>query len=1239
LEERQLLTGAGGQQAIELFGVSPALFVENQGQWEDESVRFVHQGDGVNVAMTDAGPVFELFQREAAEEPQGDRLGRSGAVRQGFHPTPDAPEDIVTQTAQFSVRFDAANAVSPSGMDGAETVFNYLIGEQDAWRSNVPAFETVAYEGLYDGIDLLTRGQRDSLKYEFHVAPGADYRQIQVSYEGIDGLWLDDDGELHVQTALGELVDEAPYIYQQLRGQQVEVAGDFALIDEDTYTFTISGPYDASAELVIDPDLAWSTYLGGSEADWSNGIAVDADGNALVAGRTSSPGWVSGGFDTSYDGDYDAFVAKLSPTGDHLWSTYLGGSEHDWAMGIAVDTAGNALVTGETGSAGWTQGGFDTISNGTDGFVAKLDPDGGHLWSTYVGGSEYEIGVSIAVDAAGNAMVTGYTASSDWVSGGFDTSYNDGGDAFVAKLSPTGDHLWSTYLGGSEGDRGQGIAADAAGNAVVGGRTESPGWVSGGFDTSYDGGFDVFVAKLSPTGAHIWSTYLGGTDAEDSGHGIAVDYAGNALVTGQTYSPGWVSDGFDTSFNGWQDAFVAKLDSTGGHLWSTYLGGSEDDMGRGIAVDAAGNALVAGSTWSSDWVFGGFDMTYNGGRDAFVAQLDSTGDHLWSTYLGGSEYESGRGIAVDVAGNALVAGLTESPGWVSGGFDESLSGDRDAFVARITPVPITVTPTLPMVTTEDGGIATFTVVLDTEPTANVTIGLSSDNAAEGTVDKTSLTFTPDDWDVPQTVTVTGVDDTLIDGDAAYTIDLAPAVSDDSNFSGMNAGQVWVVNQDNETVRATYANHTPVELEDARGKNPGVTTSTITVADSGAIVDLNVQLDISHTWDEDLRVYLIGPDGTRVTLFEGVGGGYDNFTGTILDDQAYTLIQDGSAPFRGSYIPQEPLAAFDSTIENLAGDWTLEIQDTVGKDSGTLNSWSITVVYAPVVVPNSPPVAVDDTVSTPVDTPVTGNVLTNDNDGDGDDLTAAPGSITPTNGSVDLNADGSFTYTPNTGFVGTDSFTYVANDGTADSNAATVTIVVTSEPVVSTIHVGDLDGSVADLGRFWQALVTISVVDDAGNPVADATVNGTWSGNTSGSESVITDPSGQATVESEKVLDKKDSVVFTVDRIVHASFDYDPADNMETTIIVYQNGTALPSMVAMGDSPTMVSEPMKAEGTTSSTQDPTTVDPLFIEQHTAPEADQASDEPVPSFALDNAFADLDLDPLDDGLLEDLALEEL
>jgi len=547
------------KQVLELFSTSPALFVENRGQWADPSVRLVHSGSGVNVAVTDSGPVFQVFRQEpssqSADGPEeGHRLrGPRGRLD---------PEDGKTEMMQFSVSFLGANVVAPVGLEQSEAVFNYCVGEQSNWRSGVPSYAKVAYEGLYEGIDLHAWGLRSRLKYEFHVAPGADWSRIQVRYQGIAGLSLAKDGSLVVDVGedWGRLIDEAPYIYQEINGKQVEVAGRFVLVDRRTYAFAITGDYGPARPLIIDPDLAWSTYLGGGSTDHGYRIAVDGAGSILVTGETSSSGWVSGGFDTSYNGAWDGFVAKISPSGGHVWSTYLGGSDWDPGLGgITVDGAGNALVAGETRSSGWVSGGFDTSYNGAyDGFVAKISPSGGHVWSTYLGGSNKDGCHGVSVDGAGNVLVTGETSSSGWVSGGFDTSYSTGGDAFAAKLSPSGGHIWSTYLGGSDHDYGQGIAVDDAGNALVAGKTGSSGWVSGGFDTSHNGYYDAFVAKISSGG-------LNGLVAEINARGQVLGPLAGATVELTGWAPTTTNDQGEFRFGGLEPGTVTITVSKPGY--------------------------------------------------------------------------------------------------------------------------------------------------------------------------------------------------------------------------------------------------------------------------------------------------------------------------------------------------------------------------------------------------------------------------------------------------------------------------------------------------------------------------------------------------------------------------------------------------------------------------------------------------------------------------------------------------
>jgi len=327
------------------------------------------------------------------------------------------------------------------------------------------------------------------------------------------------------------------------------------------------------------------------------------------------------------------------------------------------------------------------------------------LWSSYLGGSSTDNGFGIAIDGDGNAWTTGYTQSSGWVSGGFDTSVGGGShDAYVAKISPEGQMLWSTYLNSTHNEHGHGIAVDASGNGWVTGWAQGANWASGGFDTIYGGARDAFVAKISADGQQLlWSSYLGG-NGEDSGQDITIDASGDAWVTGFTRSTDWVSNGFDLSYGGGQDAFVAKISSDGQQLLrSSYLGGSGDDSGKAIVADTATGVWVTGHTESSDWVSGGFDTAYGGAGDGFVAKIVDDGRNLLaSSYLGAEAPDSGEGIAIDASNGVRVVGYTESSGWVANGFDTSLGGSRDGFVASID---------------SDLGdwVATFTVSLSESP--------------------------------------------------------------------------------------------------------------------------------------------------------------------------------------------------------------------------------------------------------------------------------------------------------------------------------------------------------------------------------------------------------------------------------------------------------------------------------------------------------------------------------------------
>jgi hypothetical protein len=389
--------------------------------------------------------------------------------------------------------------------------------------------------------------------------------------------------------------------------------------------------------------LVYSTYIGGSWDDWGYSIAIDGSGNAYVTGFTTSIDYdvTAGAFQTTNGGTFDVFVTKLNASGSGLvYSTYIGGSSSEEGDVIAVDGNGNAYVTGQTGSTDYdvTVGAFQTTYGGGtwDVFVTKLNASGNALvYSTYIGGSSVEYGRGLALDGSGNAYVTGYTLSTDYdvTAGAFQTTFGGWIDVFVTKLNASGSSLvYSTYIGGSGDDEGSAIALDGSGNAYVTGNTSSSDYdvTAGAFQTTHGGGFfDVFVTKLNASGSGlVYSTYIGGSGG-DEGYGITVDGSGNAYVTGYTDSNDYdvTTSAFQTTGGGiYDDVFVTKLNASGsGLVYSTYIGGSDDDEGHAIALDGSDNAYVTGFTKSTDYdvTAGAFQITFGGGTyDVFVTKLD-----------------------------------------------------------------------------------------------------------------------------------------------------------------------------------------------------------------------------------------------------------------------------------------------------------------------------------------------------------------------------------------------------------------------------------------------------------------------------------------------------------------------------------------------------------------------------------------------------------------------------------------
>jgi len=600
--------------ASEQYGRLQLHFEANRGQTR-EDVRFLARGPGYGLYLTAHEAVLVL----ARAKPDQDRAGRK------------IDANLKAEVAVLRMTIIGA-AAQPQVSEREELVAkaNYFIGHDPTlWRTNIPTYAQVHYRDVYPGIDLLYYGNQRELEYDFVVAPGADPQQIVLGFEGAEELTIDDQGALVLHTIAGKLRQRRPIVYQRIEGARHEIAGSYVLKSANRVAFQVAA-YDRTQPLVIDPALSYATYLGGAGDDGALALAVDDDGNAYVTGWTASvnfPTTAGASQTTSNASDFfrDIFVAKLDPSGAALvYCTYLGGSGDDFANGIAVDNFGNVYLTGSTTSVSFpiTAQAFQPTFAGTflDAFVTKLNRTGSALvYSTYLGGSGIDEGRAIAVDAHGNAYIAGNTTSGSNGStsfpvtpGAVQPTIRSSGDGFVAKLNPAGSALvYSTYLGGSGGTQAWGIAVDALSNAYVTGSTSSIDFptTAGAFQSAFAGGGgffrDAFVTKLDPYGsALVYSTYLGGS-GDDLSSGIAVDAHGNAYVTGYTNSSNFPTTPRAVqlaSAGGPFDAFVTKLNSLGSALvYSTYLGGGDYDIGYGIAVDAGGKAYVTGRTLSSNF--------------------------------------------------------------------------------------------------------------------------------------------------------------------------------------------------------------------------------------------------------------------------------------------------------------------------------------------------------------------------------------------------------------------------------------------------------------------------------------------------------------------------------------------------------------------------------------------------------------------------------------------------------------
>lgn len=752
-------------------------FEPNRGQ-ADPRVEFLARGRGYSLFLTKTEAVLSL----QAGEPGTTTLLGEGTLTSG---TGLEADGAVVRMGLADANPDPA--VAGRSRQPGRTSY---IGT-DRTRTGIPNFGRVQYSSVYPGIDMAWHGSAGALEYDFELAPGADPGRIGLTFEGAESVAVGDGGDLVMQTAVGELRHQAPYAYQETGGVRQPVESRYRIAADGTVGFEL-GAYDRTRPLVIDPQLIYSTYLGGQGSDQGETIAVDGAGNAYLTGSTSSSDFpTTAGAYSETDpnpSNLDAFVTKVAPDGQSLvYSTYLGGNGQDSGTGLDVDGDGHAYVSGRAATT-WptTPGAFQETdpSSTPDQFVVKLSTDGSSLeYSTYLGGGGiFEDGSDLAVDGDGSAYLTGGTDGDDWPTtpGAFQENDPDPGgpamgfDGYVTKLNPAGSDLeYSTYLGGpGGGEAGLGIALDGDTAYVVGSSSSDafpttpdafqPATASPGPSES-----DAFVVRVAADGSELdYSTYLGGTRA-DSGHGIDV-HDGSAIVSGFTESSDFPTTGgsFQSSDpepggNRWE-GWVTRVGDDGGSLdWSTYVGGIGPHLEGflDLAVSDGGEPTATGYSGSQAYpttpgAFQETDPDPVQESDGIVTTLSEDGSELaYSTYLGGNRFDHGRSVAVDGAGDLYVGGLTSSTNFptTDGAFQSTDPDpvDYEAFVTKLhgevddpdpDPVPTTLVlePDTAVNTVGTQHCVSATVTdQDGEPFAGVTVrftvsGSSSSSGAEAT---------------------------------------------------------------------------------------------------------------------------------------------------------------------------------------------------------------------------------------------------------------------------------------------------------------------------------------------------------------------------------------------------------------------------------------------------------------------------------------------------------------------------
>jgi len=671
---------AQGQTALARI---PLRFESNQGQFASP-VRFGVRERGFNLSLTDSGAVMTFADST-----------RLAMTLGGSSP-----------------------AAAIEGQDPFPARTNYFLGSRDHWHTDIANYARVRYREVYPGVDVVYYGAQNRLEYDFVLAPGADPNRIRLEFSGARRLRITRQGDLEVETAAGPVTQLRPIAYQEDGGTRRAVGGRYVLLADNAVGFRVDR-FDRKRQLVIDPSIVYSTYMGGSLADQINAVNLFSDGRLFIVGQTSSTdlGYINGAYNNFISGVTNVFMAIIDTSAQGnfalLYLSYIGGSGIDIPVSVQVDASGLMYVAGTTTSTDFpvssnayqSTGAATTVSS----FIFQLDPHGyggvSLLYSTFFSGTTGNDTVTdMVLDNQGNVYLIGTTLSSDFpvTPNAYAGVLYGPQDAFISEFNiPNNTLVYSTYIGGQTDDFGSGIALISPGVVYFAINTESPDFPTNGFGSKFTlgGGIDMALGVLDMTQAGndglVYSTYYGGSDLDEV-RAITVDNHGNLVVTGYTLSSDFpvTSDAMQKVNHGNGDAFVSVVNpnAPGFVVYSTFLGGNDGDVGYAVAVDAQGYISVTGYTQSSDFpVFNAVQPQWGQGIDIFLTRFKPGVPGLaaiqHSTYMGFNNVNVGRAMAVGADGTVYLAGSTQGqlPVWPNPSQGSYGGGASDGFVMVISP--------------------------------------------------------------------------------------------------------------------------------------------------------------------------------------------------------------------------------------------------------------------------------------------------------------------------------------------------------------------------------------------------------------------------------------------------------------------------------------------------------------------------------------------------------------------------